>query len=182
MTKIKAVVASNNPAKIKAVSSVLTELGLAFDLQPTETDSGVAAQPFSLEETRLGAINRAQRALGTGEDFAIGLEGGVYELNGVLYLCNWGALFSKQGELFTAAGAQIPLPKSIAASLKAGEELGPVMDDYVQESGTRKHKGAVGILTGGLVNRDEMFQHIVKLLIGQYLLGADSVACASKQL
>ncbi|TWT12486.1 DUF84 family protein [Planomicrobium sp. CPCC 101079] len=182
MTKIQVNIASKNPAKINAVAAVLSELNLVFDLQPTETDSGVPAQPFSLEETRLGAINRAKRALNAGQEFAIGLEGGVYELEGVMYLCNWGALCSKEGLLFTAAGAQIPLPKSIAASLKKGEELGPVMDSYVQESGTRKHKGAVGILTAGLVNRDEMFQHIVKLLVGQYLLSGDSVACASKHL
>ncbi|PSL31097.1 inosine/xanthosine triphosphatase [Planomicrobium soli] len=182
MKKIHAVIASSNPAKIKAVSTVLTELEMAFELQSLETDSGVSAQPFSLEETRLGAVNRAQRALRCEADIAIGLEGGVYELEGVLHLCNWGALYSESGELYTAAGAQIPLPKSIADPLRAGEELGPIMDVYAQESGIRHHKGAVGILTAGLVNRDEMFQHIVKLLLGQYMLSGDSVACASKHL
>ncbi|MDN7240199.1 DUF84 family protein [Planococcus sp. N028] len=173
MKKIQATIASRNPAKINAVSAVLTELGLDFELQPKDTNSGVSAQPYSLEETRLGAINRSKQALVEGTDIAIGLEGGVFELEGVLYLCNWGALFSKEGELYTAAGAQIPLPANIAASLREGEELGPVMDDYAQESGIRKHKGAIGILTAGLVNRDEMFQHVVKLLIGQYLLSTD---------
>ncbi len=182
MTKIQAVIASNNPAKINAVSAILAELDMAYDLHSAETDSGVSAQPFSLEETRLGAINRAQQALGDEKDIAIGLEGGVYELDGVMYLCNWGALFSKSGKLYTAGGAQIPLPNSVAASLRAGEELGPVMDEYTKESGIRHHKGAVGIFTAGLVNRDEMFQHIVKLLVGQYLLNGDSVACVPKHL
>jgi inosine/xanthosine triphosphatase len=173
MKKFQAAIASGNPAKINAVSAVLTEIGFTFDLLHEETDSGVSAQPFSLEETRLGAVNRAKQALNGGLDAAIGLEGGVYVLEGTLYLCNWGALITKEGALYTAAGAQIPLPSDIAAPLKEGMELGPVMDEYAQETGIRKHKGAVGILTAGLVNRDEMFQHIVKLLMGQYLRGAD---------
>lgn len=182
MKNLQAVIASTNPAKINAVSTVLNDLGLVFELEPAETDSGVSAQPFSLEETRLGAINRAKRALGPEADIAIGLEGGVYEIEDVMYLCNWGALYSKDGKLHTAAGAQIPLPNSVADALRAGEELGPVMDIYAQESGIRKHKGAVGVFTAGVVNRDEMFQHIVKLLLGQWLLSGDSFACATKHL
>lgn len=173
MTKLQTVIASKNPAKINAVSIVMTELGLVFDLQAADTASGVSAQPVTQEETRLGAINRSKQALGLGVELAFGLEGGVFELEGQMYLCNWGALYSKEGLLFTAAGAQIPLPEEIAVRLREGEELGPVMDDYAQESGIRKHKGAVGILTAGLINREEMFQHIVKLLIGQYLLSRD---------
>ena len=34
-------------------------------------------------------------------------------------------------------------------------------------------RGAVGIFTGGLVNRDEMFGHIMKLLIGQRARNGD---------
>ena len=173
MEKFQIAIASDNPAKINAVSTVLTDIGFHFNLQHAETDSGVSAQPFSLEETRLGAVNRAKLALTDGLDAAIGLEGGVFELEGVVYLCNWGAFFTKEGALYTAAGAQIPLPEDIAVLLREGNELGPVMDDYAQETGIRKHKGAVGILTAGLVNREEMFQHIVKLLMGQYLLGTD---------
>ena len=36
------------------------------------------------------------------------------------------------------------------------------MDEYAEEIGTRQHKGAVGVLTNGAVNRDEMFSHILR--------------------
>lgn len=172
MKKIQAAIASKNPAKINAVSSVLKNLEWTVDLSAVDAESDVSAQPFSQQETRQGAVNRAKAALGDFE-FAIGLEGGVYEMDGTLYLCNWGALATQDGRLYTAAGAQIPLPEEIAAELNNGKELGPVMDDFANESGIRQHKGAIGILTDGLVNRGEMFGHVVKLLIGQYQRNSD---------
>lgn len=173
MRKVKVAVASKNPAKIKAVEAILKELDFDFELSPAETDSGVSAQPLSLAETRQGAINRAKQALAGSADLAIGLEGGVYELGDTLYLCNWGALVNVQGQTFTAGGAQIELPEEIAKQLKEGMELGPVMDRYANETGIRHHKGAIGIFTNGLVNRNEMFEHVVKLLMGQYLRHSD---------
>lgn len=172
MKKIRAVVASKNPAKISAVSNVLASLEWTVDLSAADAESEVSEQPFSQQETREGAVNRAINALGD-YNFAIGLEGGVYEMAGVLYLCNWGALATQDGRLFTAAGAQIPLPEEIASRLHQGMELGPVMDSYADEIGIRHHKGAIGILTDGLVNRGEMFSHVVKLLLGQYQLDSD---------
>lgn len=173
MEKIIAAIASNNPAKVNAVSAVLEKLQMNFELVPTDADSGVSAQPFSLAETRQGAVNRAKAALMDRFDLAFGLEGGVYDLEGVLYLCNWGALATKEGRIYTAAGAQIPLPDSIAGQLRSGRELGPVMDEYANEIGIRHHKGAIGILTAGLINRNEMFEHIVELLAGQFLKDSD---------
>ena len=172
MKKMRAAIASKNPAKINAVSNVLKTMEWSVDLSAIDADSEVSAQPYSQQETREGAVNRAKNALAD-YDFAIGLEGGVYEMEGTLYLCNWGALATQEGHVFTAAGAQIPLPKEIADGLRKGTELGPIMDEYANESGIRKHKGAIGILTNGLVNRGEMFGHVVKLLIGQYQRHSD---------
>ncbi|HSJ36699.1 MAG TPA: DUF84 family protein [Planococcus sp. (in: firmicutes)] len=172
MDSLKVAVASTNPAKISAVKDCFGELGIKTEIIPVETESGVSGQPFSIGETRQGAVNRAFAALGPDFDLAIGLEGGVFELEGSLYLCNWGALASANGKVYTAAGAQIPLPEEIARELRKGMELGPVMDDYANETGIRHHKGAIGILTDGLMNRGEMFGHIVTLLIGQSRFGS----------
>ncbi len=172
MKILKVAVASKNPAKIKSVQDGFEEIGNPIVLISVEADSGVSAQPFSIEETKQGAVNRATSSLGDSFDLAIGLEGGVFELEGGLYLCNWGALAAADGKTYIAGGAQIPLPEEISRKLKEGLELGPVMDDYANESGIRHDKGAIGILTDGLMNRGDMFGHIVKLLIGQYRLGS----------
>ena len=85
-------------------------------------------------------------------------------------MCNWGALVTNSGEVFTAMGAGIPLPNEIAEKLRAGAELGPVMDVYTNRKGIRHAEGAIGVFTDGLITRSMMFEHIMSLLIGQYEL------------
>lgn len=63
------------------------------------------------------------------------------------------------------------MPEEIAVRLRNGEELGPVMDDFSQKKNVRKKEGAIGIFTNGNVTRDEMFLHVMKILIGQYEYG-----------
>lgn len=70
--------------------------------------------------------------------------------------------------LFTAGGARIPLPSIIQRELEAGVELGDVMDWYSQEKEVGKSAGAIGILTNGIVSRQEMFSHVISLLRGQW--------------
>lgn len=170
---MKLCVASTNPAKTGAVASALEKLGIQAEIKGQAADSGVSAQPFSIEETRSGAINRARHALLSGCDAAIGLEGGVFELEGKLYLCNWGAIATAEGAVYIAGGAQVPLPAEIEKHLRAGEELGPVMDRFARETGIRHHKGAIGILTAGKLNRVELFSQIVILLFGQWQANSD---------
>ena len=163
-------IGTTNKAKIKAVQGGFAELikeEVHFD--SFKTESGVSEQPFSDEETMQGAINRASEVLEMSNgDIGIGLEGGVVSTENGLFLCNWGALAEKGEEPIIAGGARILLPDAIAKRLLKGEELGPVMDDYCQSEGIRQHEGAMGIFTKGAVNRDEMFKHTVKLLVGQW--------------
>ena len=89
-------------------------------------------------------------------------------LEGQMYLCNWGALVLPDGKRFTAGGAQIPLPKEIAEDLIAGKELGPTVDTILKQPEFDMKEGAIGMFTANAVNRDELFVHILQLLIGQY--------------
>lgn len=164
---MKIIIGSKNPAKISAVKNAIQNGTCEFTSM--DIPSGVNDQPFSDEETIQGAINRAKRALIEGNgDIGIGLEGGVQETSQGLLICNWGALASHNFEPVVAGGARFLLPEEIAVKLRAGEELGPVMDVYAKQKNVRKHEGAVGIFTNGLVNRVDMFTHIMKILIGQF--------------
>ncbi|WP_087971953.1 DUF84 family protein [Oceanobacillus rekensis] len=158
-------IGSKNPTKILAVTEVFPNAYItSFDVH-----SGVAAQPFSDMETKQGAINRAKRCAELKPDtFGIGLEGGVMYVDNQLYLCNWGALVTPDGRIFTGSGARVVLPKEIEAGLKEGKELGDLMDGYARKQEVRKKEGAIGIFTNDLVSRKEMFSHVVKLLRGQW--------------
>lgn len=163
---MKVIIGSKNPAKISAVKRLFTSENTEFI--SLDISSGVSDQPFSDEETIQGAINRALGALKMGEgDIGIGLEGGVQETSHGLMLCNWGALVSKDSDPVIAGGARVLLPDEIADKLRAGEELGPVMDEYAKKQNVRKTEGAIGIFTNGRINRADMFTHIMSMLVGQ---------------
>ncbi|MBS4216769.1 DUF84 family protein [Bacillus sp. FJAT-49711] len=165
---MKIAVGSKNAAKIKAVEMVLGDSGYKNELISLNAPSNVSGMPFSDEETMKGAMNRAEFCLNHGEaHVAIGLEGGVTETQYGLFLINYGALAEKGKETIVTGGARIKLPEEIAELLRAGEELGPVMEEYSKKKNVRSREGAIGIFTHGMVNRDEMFMHIVKLLVGQ---------------
>jgi inosine/xanthosine triphosphatase len=163
---MKVIIGSKNPAKITAVKNSFTH---EDEFVTLDIPSGVSEQPFSDEETIKGAINRAIGALNQGNgDIGIGLEGGVQETSYGLFICNWGALVTNEREPIIAGGARIPLPEEVAIRLRAGDELGPVMENYAKRKNVRKQEGAVGIFTSGMVNRSEMFTHVMNLLVGQY--------------
>ena len=163
-------IGTTNKAKIQSVQAIVNQYFEKVNFTYFKAPSQVSEQPITTEETRLGAINRAKNtSIATGAMLSFGLEGGVTEIDGDMYVCNWGALTLADGMTFTAAGAQIILPEEIAQEIRAGKELGPVMEQYNQRLDIRQGTGAVGIFTQGIVTRQTMFELIVALLIGQYL-------------
>ena len=163
------IIGSTNPAKVNAARRVIAGHYPQATITEAQVGSGVSDQPFGDEETRLGAVNRALWASSLKEDaIGIGLEGGVRLLEGQVYLCNWGALVLPDGTKFTAGGAQIPLPPAIAQELLNGKELGPVVDHFFKTTGIRQKEGAIGMFTAQAVKRDELFEHVMQLLIGQF--------------
>ncbi|SFC58512.1 inosine/xanthosine triphosphatase [Bacillus sp. OV322] len=163
---LKVAVGSKNPAKVKAVEKAYENIDI--EIISLDAASGVAAQPFSDEETIEGAINRAKASRDhSGASIGIGLEGGVVQTKYGLFVCNWGAMAVGQ-EVFLAGGARILLPEKIAERLKEGAELGPLMDEYTKRPDIRKKEGAIGVFTNERLSRSEMFEQIACMLIGQY--------------
>lgn len=159
------IIGSKNPTKIKAIETVF----LDYEVISLDVPSKVSAQPFSDKETMLGAINRAKECKKSSpQSIGIGLEGGVMYIEDRLYLCNWGALVTPEEDIYTASGARICLPKEIETQLKAGFELGELMDHYAEKESVRNHEGAIGIFTNNCVDRKDLFIHIAKLLKGQW--------------
>lgn len=162
---MKIIIGSKNPTKVNAVSEVFK----GEEVIGLSVSSDVSAQPFSDEETRQGAINRAIYCAESETNvIGIGLEGGVMYVEDNLYLCNWGAMVMPDGQIWTASGARILLPKEIETQLTTGMELGEIMDDYTKKTGISKKEGAIGVFTNNLVTRQDMFMQVVILLKGQW--------------
>ncbi|ADU31532.1 DUF84 family protein [Evansella cellulosilytica] len=159
-------VGTKNPAKIEAVKKVFSTHTKLITL---DVPSDVSSQPFSDLETKEGAVNRAKYLLDSEKaSFGLGLEGGVVEDKGTMMLCNWGALACSSGEVYVAGGARIVIPKTIADKVRDGMELGDAIDEWSNRSGVKKKEGTIGILTDGEVTRVSMFEHVVRLLYGQW--------------
>ncbi|WP_082406817.1 DUF84 family protein [Bacillus sp. JCM 19041] len=165
-------VGSKNPAKVHAVQDIL--IAEKVEVISIKAESHVSAQPFSDEETREGAINRSKEALQlANSDFGIGLEGGVYKLGEQLFLCNWGALITKNEEIYVASGLRLPLPNAIANQLYDGLELSEALQIIEPELAITN--GAVGYLTGNYISRKAMFAEVVKACYGQYIARKSNV-------
>ncbi|MEH6938022.1 DUF84 family protein [Bacillus sp. JJ664] len=161
---MKITIGSLNPTKVEAVKSVFRH----FEVIGKNVPSNVSNQPMTDQETMEGAINRAKNAKREGNsEIGIGLEGGVIIENDRLFLCNWGALVY-ENETILASGAKILLPREFIKELQSGIELSEIMESYTNEKDIRSKEGAVGIFTNGQITRTQIFEHISKLLLGQF--------------
>ncbi len=164
LTYARAAVGSTNPAKLEAVHRALARLAPGCSVEGVDVASGVGRQPFGDEETRKGARTRAQTALDTsGADVGFGLEGGVVFEGDKPWLVSWVAVVDREGREGEASGLRMALPASAAARLRAGDELGDVIDALFDTKLSKQQAGAIGLLTEGFVSRTDAFADLVAM-------------------
>ncbi|QDX39758.1 DUF84 family protein [Salarchaeum sp. JOR-1] len=160
-------VGSENPVKREATERATAALNATVTTEGVP--SGVSEQPMTESETREGARNRAERALAAGDyDLGVGLEGGVAPADDALLLTMWAAV-TDGDTTGLGGGPRFVLPDGIAARVRAGEELGPVMDDVVGAENVARSEGAAGALTGDLVDRESALRHALAGALGPFV-------------
>jgi len=166
----RAAVGSTNPAKVAALRVALASLAPGCALAPLDVPSGVGDQPFGDAATRAGALERARKALvATGAEIGFGLEGGV-ELDGArVWLLSWVAALDEAGREGYASGLRMLLPASLAAGLRAGEELGTLVDRLFGVKDSKTASGAIGLLTAGAVSRTDAFADLVAMSLAPWI-------------
>jgi len=171
---VRVAVGSSNPVKLAAVRAVLERIQPALQLEGVEVESGVPDQPMGDVQTQCGARNRAIAALhATGAELAVGLEGGVVELtDGRMRTCAWAVVVDRDGVEGMGGSLSMPLPDLVAARIRAGEELGHAMDALANAVGTKHGRGAVGILTAGLIDRQGAYEPMVAYALAPWLAPA----------
>ncbi len=165
-----AAIGSTNPAKVAAVREALATLAPACAVVPVDVPSGVGHQPFGDVATRAGALERARKALvATGAEIGFGLEGGV-ELDGTrVWLLSWVAAVDPAGREGYASGLRMLLPASLAAGLRAGDELGTLVDQLFGVKDSKIASGAIGLLTAGAVSRTDAFADLVAMSLAPWI-------------
>jgi inosine/xanthosine triphosphatase len=163
-------VGTQNPAKLRAVRQTIQRVWPDAKLISVDVPTGVSDMPMSDAECIDGARNRARAARQMVDaDVGIGLEGGVNQEPVGLMLLGWVVITHKDGREGIASTARLPLPDVIAERVLGGEELGPVMDDILNETKSNHRGGAIGALTAGLVPRGEAFGMAVAYALAPFL-------------
>lgn len=164
-------VGSTNPVKVAAVRAVLTAAGASAEVMPIAVASTVRDQPIGDDETIRGAVARARSARESiGAELGVGIEGGVVELpDGSMRTCAWAAVVDGGGVTGIGGSLAMQLPTAVAELVRGGLELGHAMDRYVNERDTKHGKGAVGILTAGLVDRQRAYESLVSYALAPFI-------------
>lgn len=158
------IVASLNPAKIKAVESAFTATfeNEEFTFTGVSVPSEVPDQPMSDIETLSGARNRVRNARQQlpDNDFYVGLEAGFE--NGSTFA--W-MVIESENQKGESRSASLPLPEKIQQQLQQGNELGDVMDEFFNTSNIKQKGGAISIFTNGILTRSSVYHQALILAL-----------------
>ena len=163
----KIIIASKNPAKIKAVENAFSKVfpNEVFEYEGVSVPSGVPDQPIGEEETLLGAENRVKNAKSKFKaDYWVGLEGGVANSGNQLEAFAWMVI---QSDIMYGKGrtGSFFLPPKVAELVHGGMELGHADDVVFGQSNSKQKGGAVGLLTNNLLTRTTYYEQALILAL-----------------
>jgi inosine/xanthosine triphosphatase len=177
---IRICVGSTNPVKVNAAKQAFSQVfpNHIIHCEEMHAPSGVADQPMTEADTRLGAQNRARYCFeqhcfaGNGSqdmDFFVAMEGGVDKFEEGAATFAYVAIVNSDGHLMTGRSANLPLPSKVYAHLQAGKELGVVMDALFNTNNIRQKGGAIGLLTNHAATRESVYTQALVLALAPAL-------------
>jgi len=174
-TVIRICVGSNNPVKVNAAKQAFTLMfpNHIVHCEEMPAPSGVADQPITEAETRLGAQNRArycaEHNAGQDMNFFVAMEGGVDEFEEGAATFAYVAILNSEGVLMVGRSANLPLPDKVYKRLQANEELGVVMDELFNTDNIRQKGGAIGLFTNHATTRESVYTQALVLALAPAL-------------
>ena len=152
----KVIIASRNQVKVNAAKIGFEKMfpDESFEFEGVSVPSDVSDQPMNDQETMTGAINRAENAKKnfSSADYWVGIEGGLEKRQDEIEAFSWVAIRSKDKHGKARTGTFF-LPKKIVELIDAGKELSEADDIVFERTDSRQKNGAVGILTGNIIDR-----------------------------
>lgn len=165
MTKV--IIASENPLKIGAVKESFrrTFPNKEHEFSGVSVSSEVSDQPSSEDETFRGAKKRADNASEEYDaDFHVGIEGGIEHTGRETKAFAWVVI--KSGEIYgKSRTGTFFLPAKIVELLNKGKELGVANDIVFGRDNSKHENGAVGILTGDIIDRKKFYTEALVLAL-----------------
>jgi len=154
---MKILVASKNPVKIRAVKKAFGKYYDKFDVEGIETKLDIPDQPVGAE-TFKGARARARSLFKNFKaEFFVGIEGGIYKIDDTWYSFGAVCIIDANGNTGKGVSPMFTLPDFIVTRLLKGEELGTVMDELLGDHNTKQKYGAIGHLSKGVIDRENLY-------------------------
>ncbi len=165
---IRLAVGTASKQKLGYLKEVLNELGIEADISSHEVESGVAEQPMTSEETKIGSINRAKNAFQKNKDIdcAIGIEVGYHLMENKRHeIFCWVTVVDSRGAIFSERSRGFILPKFHQKIINDGLYLG----DYVREYSKNSDNTVIRHIAETLISRKPFITDALKHALIFYL-------------
>ena len=159
---------STSAHKLNAIKTACTELGLEIKLGGVAVESEINDQPYGLEETYAGAMNRAKNTQKeTLQSIVIGIESGLVPLADKYLDMAVVVVLTPDGQTFTSTSAGIEFPAVAVEAARAkgfdhhtaGSEVAAMLGG----SPTDPHS----TLTNGQISRQELLVEAIKTALSR---------------
>ncbi len=157
-------IGSRNPAKIEAVKEVFLRYPdlSASRFTPLSVPSEISDQPLTIEETLLGAKNRAKNAFEASgiSRYSVGIESGLFPVKGTqtgfLNVCACSVYNGKEHCIGLSSGFEVP-HRILELVLEKNMDLSQacVHSGITANAQIGDAEGLIGILTKGRLDRKE---------------------------
>lgn len=157
-------VGSQNPVKVGSVAEAVQDFWQGTRVVGVKVESVVSKQPRGDGEIRRGALHRARQALSAvaEADYGVGLEGGVADGEDGMWVYAWVAVADRAGRIGEGRTGQFLLPEPVARLIREeGLEMGDADDRYFGRSNSKQEEGAIGLLTGRKLTRQDFYRQAV---------------------
>jgi len=153
-------VGSDNPVKVEAVRKVMGEIYRKVEIQAVRVKTTVGEQPWG-EKILQGARERARSAIGKA-DYGAGIEAGILEMDDGLYGIQFCAIIDKEGTVTSGQSSGFRYPPEVEEKIRAGVAVSKAFNDLYDMEDIGHHEGAIGFLTKGMLNRQQLSEQAVQ--------------------
>ncbi len=149
-------VGTRNEVKVRAVASALGKIFDKAEVRGREVKTEVPPQPQD-DEASKGAIARARGAIGEG-DLGVGIEAGLlWQEEAQRHMdVQYCAILDRAGRVTLGCGPGFEHPPAVMRMVEEGRTVGEAMEALTGIGDIGRGEGAIGFLTEGRMNRQEL--------------------------
>jgi inosine/xanthosine triphosphatase len=167
-------VGSANRGKLAACRRAFHHAFGDVDVSSLAVPSGVAPSPQD-DACFVGATNRARAAREKAQarclscDYAVGIEGGMVNLHGRWFGFSVTCVLDAGQRVGYGTSPLFELPHEFSRRVLEGTELGVVISEVTADATFAERRGAVGLLTMGLLTREKAHEYGVLAALAPHL-------------